>query len=155
MVRALIPRTSLLPRLWDGVDDRLEKMVERFFGAPMMEWAGESAKWFAPRIDFTETDKSYEVVVDLPGVKPEDFKVEVRDGALWISGEKKEEHTEENKTLHRIERHYGEFRRVIPLPEAVLGDEVSAEYEAGVLTVHVPKAPEVTPKRVAVTVKKS
>jgi HSP20 family protein len=63
-----------------------------------------------------ETDTHYEVKVDLPGMKAEDVQVELKDGALWISGKVEEEHEERNKTYHRVERRFGEFHRTLALP---------------------------------------
>jgi HSP20 family protein len=97
-----------------------------------------------------ETETGFEVTLELPGMKPEEFHVEFRDGALWITGEKKEEHEKQGKTYHRLERRYGEFRRVFRLPVAVNEEMVTAEYKEGILRVAVPKIAEVKPKRVEV-----
>lgn len=68
-------------------------------------------------------------------------------------GEKKEENEEKGKTYHRVERWCGEFRRIVPLPAAVREEAVQAKYECGVLTVMLPKAEEVLPKKIQVEVK--
>jgi HSP20 family protein len=88
--------------------------------------------------------------VDLPGLKPKQVTVEFKDGALWITGERKEEKEEKDKTYHRIERSYGEFRRVLPLSSAVKDDEIEAKFTDGVLKVLVPKTEEAKTRRIEV-----
>jgi HSP20 family protein len=65
-------------------------------------WAG-----FTPTFNLAETEVGFEVTMELPGMKPEEFKVEVKNGELWVTGEKKEEKEEKGKTFHRVERTYG------------------------------------------------
>jgi HSP20 family protein len=104
---------------------------------------------FAP-VNFAETETGYEVTVDLPGLKPEEVSVEFKDGHLWITGERKDETEDKGKTYHRIERRYGKFRRVIALGTEIESDKVDASYKEGVLTINVPKAEAVQPKRIEV-----
>jgi HSP20 family protein len=121
--------------------------MEKFFGEE--GWNGGIEK-FIPRSNLAETEKGFEITVELPGMKPEEFNIEFRNGELWITGEKKEEKEEKGKTFHRVERHFGEFRRVFTLPAAVNEEMVEANYKEGVLHVTVPKAEEAKPKRIAV-----
>ena len=83
-------------------------------------------------------------------MKPEEINVEVHEGQLWITGQKKEETEEKCRSFHRIERHYGHFRRVIPLPSTVSDEEISAEYTEGVLKVTLPLAEAAKPKHITV-----
>ena len=101
-------------------------------------------------MNVSETDKHFEVVVDLPGLKADEFTVEFRQGDLWISGERKEEKEVKGKTWHRVERHYGQFRRVLPLGENVDSEHIEAEYKEGTLHVIVPRTEVVQPKKVKV-----
>jgi HSP20 family protein len=121
--------------------------MERSFGFDGAEDA------MCPRFDVSETDQQFEVSVDLPGMKAEDFTIEFSNGELWISGERKCEHEDKGKTWHRIERSYGTFRRGIPLTEAVKSDKITAEYKDGVLCVTVPKDEKAQPKRITVSAK--
>jgi len=105
---------------------------------------------FAPRTNVAETETEYEVTVDLPGMKPEDLDVELKDGHLWITGERKHEEEEKGKTYHRIERSYGHFRRVIPLEESVNPEKVDAEYKDGVLHITVAKDEAAQPRKIPV-----
>ncbi len=90
------------------------------------------------------------MTVELPGLKPEEFHVELRNHELWVTGEKKEEKEEKGKTFLRVERRYGEFKRVIPLPENVNAEKVAAEFREGVLKIAIPKTAETKPKEVQV-----
>jgi HSP20 family protein len=146
MTRAMTPWTTRIPRLFDFETD-FPKWMTDAFGAEA--GFGREGK-FLPEVNMTETDKTVEVTVELPGMKPEDVKVELHDGALWISGEKKEEKEEQNKTFHRIERRTGAFRRAVPLPVEVEADKVDAQFHDGVLTIALPKSEKVAPKKIEV-----
>ena len=92
-----------------------------------------------PQIDVDETDKEVRITVELPGLDEKDVSLEIANGVLSISGEKKSE--SEDKARRFSERYYGRFERRIPL-EDVDEDRVSAAFKNGVLTVTVPKSPE-------------
>ncbi|MBP85153.1 MAG: heat-shock protein [Planctomycetaceae bacterium] len=124
--------------------DDLRRVAEGLFGDTA------SGAIFAPRVNIAETESGYEVIGDLPGMKPEDVNVEFRDGHLWITGERKDETEEEGKTFHRVERRFGQFRRIISLGNEVDGDKIEASYKDGVLTIHIPKVAAVQPKRIEV-----
>ncbi len=134
MARTMVPWTERLPRTLG----RLERDFGRFFEGFLSDedrWALEGK--FVPMVNVGETAEAVEVSVELPGLKPEDFTVEIKNGSLWVSGEKHEEKEEKGKSFHRMERTYGEFRRVIPLPATVAEDKVVAEYASGILRITV------------------
>jgi HSP20 family protein len=93
---------------------------------------------FTPAIDVFEKDNRLVTRVDLPGLKKEDVKVEVLEGQLTISGERKHEFEEKKDDFFRCEREYGSFYRVVPLPEGVKFEDVKALFTDGVLEVSVP-----------------
>ena len=95
------------------------------------------AGWF-PRIDVLERDKRLVTRIDLPGMKKEDVNVEVLDGQLLISGERRKETEETQENVYRSEREYGSFYRAVPLPEGCKLDDVRATFTNGVLEVSVP-----------------
>ena len=99
--------------------------------------ATESIAW-SPKIDVCEKDNRLVTRVDLPGMKKEDVSVEVTDGHLALSGERKRETEEKKNNFYRSEREYGSFCRSIPLPKGVKADDVKATFQNGVLEVTVP-----------------
>lgn len=105
---------------------------------------------FVPQLNVTENESAYEVSVDLPGLKPEDVSVEVHENQLTISGKRESEQEDAAKTYHRVERRYGEFRRVVGLPTTVDEGKITAQYDHGVLKVSLPKSDKLKPTRIAV-----
>jgi HSP20 family protein len=98
----------------------------------------EAAAW-TPSIDVFERDNRLVTKIDLPGMNKEDVKVEVTDGYLAISGERKtEEEEKKKKDFYRCERAYGSFYRAVPLPEGVKIEDVKAIFADGVLEVSLP-----------------
>lgn len=150
MVRSLIPWSGrLLPKSMNRFERDMENLMERFFAEEgrVLPWSDG----FAPRVSVAETEAAFEVTLELPGMKPEDFAIEMKGDELWISGSKKEEKEEKGKTYHWTERQYGEFRRAVPLTAAVKVDAITADYKEGVLKVVLPKAEGAKPKRIPVT----
>jgi HSP20 family protein len=133
---------------------RLEKEMDEFFrpfvGGPLEEYFKEPpAKW-VPFVDVEETDKEIMVKVDLPGVDPKDVQISVVNGILVVRGEKKEEKEEKEKNYHRVERFTGHFYREVPLPVGTDPDKIVATSNKGVISIAIPKKPEVLPKKIAV-----
>jgi HSP20 family protein len=123
--------------------------IDRFWSAPFFapvraSIPEETFEW-TPSIEVFEKDKRLVTRVDLPGMKKEDVKVEVTDGNLTISGERKKEFEEKKENVYRCEREYGSFYRSVPLPEGIKLDDVKATFVNGVLEVSVPMPIEVKP----------
>lgn len=118
-----------------------------------------SRPWFEQMTDFhaktdvKETDKEIVVAVEVPGVDLKDIDISLTDDSIAISGEKQEEKEEEQKGYYRMERTYGSFHRVIPLPCAIDREKADAVYKDGVLRISLPKAPETLKKEKKVSVK--
>ena len=93
--------------------------------------------WY-PQIDVFEKDNRLVTKIDLPGMKKDDVKVEVTDGQLAISGDRKRGAEEKGEDFYRCEREYGSFYRAVPLPEGVRLEDVKATFSDGVLEVSVP-----------------
>jgi len=110
-----------------------------------------STAW-APLVDISEDDKSYQINVELPDMKREDIKVNVENGILTISGERLREKEEENRKYHRVERAYGSFVRNFTLPQNVDSNKVNATYKDGVLHVSIEKSESARPKAIEVKV---
>ena len=148
MLRSLIPWRETVRPTFSRFGEEMERMMRPFFS----EEFPLNTNGFAPTVNIMETENEFEVTVDLPGIKPEEVQVEMQEGNLWISGERKEEKEENGKTYHRMERRYGQFRRVIALSMPIKKEEVRAEYHEGVLKVILPKCEEVKPKHIEVKV---
>ena len=139
--------TSLATRDPLAVLRQIASELDRTFEAPdwpSFRWptfrplpAAGRATWF-PEIDVFEKDHRLVTKIDLPGLKKEDVKVEVTDGHLAISGQRKSEAEEKKDDFYRCERQYGSFYRVVPLPEGVKLEDVKATFSDGVLEVSVP-----------------
>jgi len=114
-----------------------------------------TAASFRNAVDVVETKDAFKVVTDAPGFTPEDIKVELHEGRLTVSGERKLERSNKDADgkFHVQERHFTKFTRQFQLPAHVDADQVGASLDKGVLTVTVPKVPEPPkpePKRIQV-----
>jgi len=129
------PFSSLQKQMNELFDSFFTGFERSPFGA-LEEWQGE----FMPTVDVRESDKEITVSAELPGMDERDIDVSLSNDALTLKGEKKEEKEEKNKSYWHVERRYGSFHRVIPLPEGVETEKVSATFKNGVLTITVPKS---------------
>lgn len=130
----------------------LQSVREEFENALSNLW-GPDRTWFdatVPSVDLSETDKTIDVRMDLPGMKAKDIDIKVNQGVLTVSGERKEETEEKGRRFHRIERHLGSFCRSLALPCCVNESEAAAEFRDGILTITLPKAEEAKAKRIEV-----
>lgn len=107
----------------------------------------------SPVINVAETDKALEITAELPGVEQQDVDVTVLDNRLTIQAEKKIEEQDKSKDYHLVERSYGKFARTMSLPFEVDPDKIDAQFKNGILTVTLPKPPEVVAKTHKVKVK--
>ena len=109
-----------------------------------------------PVVDVSETDKSYEISVELPGLDDKDVELTLRDDLLTISGEKKTEREEKKKGYHLSERSYGSFQRSFRLPDDVQAEKIKAEMQKGVMSISLPRSPSAKPKqrKIAISAKK-
>ncbi len=105
---------------------------------------------FIPDIDVKETADAYVFKADVPGLKEKDVEVSFTGNRLTLSGKREEERREEKATYFASERSYGAFTRTFTLPPGTDVDHATAEMKDGVLTINVPKMPEVQPKKIPV-----
>jgi HSP20 family protein len=105
-----------------------------------------------PPADIVEDKDHFRVTLEVPGLKKEEIKVTLQDHSLIISGEKKRETEEKDKTYHRVERSYGTFVRTFELPSEVDANKINAEFKDGILIITIPKSEESKPKEIQVQV---
>jgi HSP20 family protein len=118
---------------------RMTEEIDRAFGGLGFDRSlGGGGNTWAPPIEVAERDGNYVVRAELPGIQPDDVKVEVTDDALIVQGERKSEHDENKGGVHRTEHHYGQFYRSVQLPEGVNAEQVQANFDNGVLEVKIP-----------------
>jgi HSP20 family protein len=135
-----------------GLDNEMSLLLGEFFGVDRRGEETEFIRW-APRVDIVEQDGGYELVADLPGLKKEDIKIEIKDNMLTLRGEKKLEEEKKDKNYRLCERYHGEFVRTFALPENVNRDGIVAEFKDGVLKLEIPKTEKAKPKQIEVQVK--
>ena len=130
--------------------DEINRLFEDFWGGDVWGPAPLGHGKWSPTLDVAETDQEVIVKADLPGIDPKDIEITVSGDVLTVRGEKKQESEEEGKNFHRVERHYGSFARQVHLPTAVDAERIEAKASNGVLTITLPKRPEVQPRRIEV-----
>jgi HSP20 family protein len=133
---------------WANLRDDLDTLLD----LPFWNTSGRQSQLFngwTPALDLYQNSENIVAVVELPGMRKEDIEISLQDGTLSISGERKEERSQENGAT-RTERSAGKFRRTITLPTRVDANKVSASYKDGILTVTLPKAEEAKPKQIQI-----
>lgn len=125
-----------IDRMFDGVfsnlgGGRLPRLKEKSSSVDTLDLI------LKPNVDIKERKKDYKITVEIPGVEKNDLKLELTDGILTITGEKKYEKEEKEEHYHCIERSYGSFRRLISLPEDADTDSIDAKMKDGILTITI------------------
>jgi HSP20 family protein len=134
------------------VQSRISELFEETFGRPRLTHAAVDGGLWYPPVDILESKEAYLIRAELPGMKKEDFNVELKEGTLTLSGERKVEEPANGVEYHRVERQAGKFSRSFFLPQTVKHDAIKATYRDGILEVYVPKAEEAKPKQITVSV---
>jgi HSP20 family protein len=132
----------------ESLHSEMNRLFDSFFGGRPRN--GVVSRRWVPAIDLVEEDEQLVLRADLPGVAEDDVSIEVEDRVLTISGERKAEEKKEGEGYYRVERAFGSFSRSLTLPEGIDADEVSAEFDNGVLEVRIPKPEERKPHRVQI-----
>ena len=107
---------------------------------------------WAPAVDISETEHELVVKADLPDIDPKELDIRVENNVLTIRGERKFEKQAKEGTYLRVERTYGSFARSFTLANTVNAEAIRADYQNGVLTLHIPKKEEAKPKQIKVNV---
>ena len=146
---------SLTPPFMTGLArevDQLQESIHRMFDSPFTLGTTrfpqiETLGWMPP-VEITESDKEIQMAFELPGLDKNDVKIDVNDGVLTLTGEKKAERVEEDKKKEFFlkERSYGSFERSFTLPPTVNVEKIAALFEKGVLKITLPKNDVVKPR---------
>jgi len=120
----------------------MSEEMDRMFADSGRGQSGAGGGMWSPAIEVSQRGGDFVVHAELPGLKPEEVKVELTDDAIVIQGERRSQNEENQGGVHRSERRYGQFYRNIPLPEGVNAEQVRAKFENGVLEVTAPLPPE-------------
>lgn len=129
----------------------MDQYLGGLFGRTPFRMAETEAMW-SPLVDIHETNDSFLLMAEVPGVKQEDIQVSIEGGTLSLKGERKRETQVTEDQYHRIEQSYGRFERSIVLPSVVDANRVKATYREGVLEIQLPKKEEAKPKEIKVEV---
>ena len=138
-----------------GSFDRLASLRDEMnrlfdFSFPSRD-SGLFSGW-SPALDVYDEKDSLLVKVELPGMKKEDIEINLQNGILTVSGERKHEFEKKEGETFRSERYFGKFQRSVTLPLQVNAEAVKASYKDGVLSIHLPKAEEAKPRQIDVDV---
>jgi HSP20 family protein len=147
MARALTRRrwgADITPwRELDLLSDRMRRLIGPPLGEELLMgplWA-DTEEWI-PAVELVEEDGEYVLTAELPGISKSDIDVSVADSTLTLKGEKKSEKEDTKGRTQFRERRYGAFERSFTLPGNVDASKIKAEFENGVVKVHLPKGPE-------------
>ena len=123
------------------VAERMPSVFDDFF-KPWNEWFGDGGSWSrlmnVPAVNITEQKDEYLVSLAAPGLKKEDFNIDVDGNMLTISSEKEESKEDKDKKFTRKEYSYSSFSRSFTLPEEINKEKIEAKYEDGVLRISLP-----------------
>ena len=145
-------RLSASPfELMDRMTEEMDRMFERVFGGS--SWPGQrlfsrgsfgrtaQQGFWAPRVEAFQKGDRLIIRAELPGLRKDDVQVELSEDAVTIHGERREEREEEREGYFHSEREYGQFHRVVPLPEGVIAESAEASFRDGVLEVNMQAPP--------------
>ncbi len=140
LIRTVRPET-------DRMEKRFSDMLDDFFNDAVTT----RRDGFVPRIDMSETEDTYEVFVQIPGMKKDDISVDLENGVLTVSGERNFKNEEKGKRFHRVETQFGAFSRSIELPDNIDPESINAKYTDGILEISVNKSEESLKKRIEIS----
>jgi HSP20 family protein len=120
--------------LFRRMTDEFDRALQPFFSA---DEAGATIAW-TPTVEISEQDGKYRILAELPGLSPDDVRVEVEDDALVLQGERQVEREGTEGGIRRSERQFGFFYRRIPLPEGADPEQAKAKFHDGILEITIP-----------------
>ncbi|SRR5579862_8294684 len=136
-------------REFTTLQDRMNRLFRDSFGEDRDALATTT---FAPAVDVYEDEHNVTLKIEVPGIDEKDIDVRVENHTLTISGERKFEKEEKEENYRRVERQYGSFTRSFTLPNTVDTENVTANYDKGILNIKLAKKAEAKPKQIKVNV---
>jgi HSP20 family protein len=133
-------------QLLERFADEMDRVFDDFglgrqgFGSSFFR-TDQPTAW-APDLEVFQRQNELVIKADLPGMTRDDVKIDIRDDAVTIQGERRREQQEEREGVYRSERSYGSFCRVVPLPEGAISEQAKATFRDGVLEITMPTPPE-------------
>jgi HSP20 family protein len=147
--KSAAPSSTELWRPFETLRGEIDRMFDDFgrglwpsWGRSLSGAAPQMSSLLTPAVDVVESEKSYEITTELPGMDEKNIEVKLADGILTIKGEKQEAKEEKEKNYYRRERSYGAFERSFEVPETVQVDKIEANFSKGVLKLMLPKKAE-------------
>jgi HSP20 family protein len=137
-------------REYSTLQDRINRVFRESYSGSQDDALTTSS--FAPAVDVYEDEHKVTLKIEVPGIEEKDIDVRVENQTLTVHGERKIEKEEKEENYRRVERQYGSFTRTFTLPQTVDTENVSANYDKGVLKIALPKKAEAKPKQIKVTV---
>jgi HSP20 family protein len=141
---------------WDPFRDlmSIQNELNQLFGRTYAGETREGARGaWTPLLDVYETQEKFVIKMELPGVSPDDVDISVEDSTLLVRGERRFYSDQNEENFHRVERRFGEFSRSLTLPQTADAQNIQASFDAGVLTIEVPKKEEAKPKKITIKAK--
>ena len=125
------------------VRGEFDRLFDDFWHRPMgVDLSRRIQALTGPALELKDKDGEYELIAEVPGMKPEEIEIKVTDNILRLTGEKKEEREESKEGYLFSERRYGQFERAVELPRGIDVAKITASAKDGVLAIHLPKSPE-------------
>ena len=137
-----VPQSQNIAPFFQSMQREMNEFLDRFHlrpVAPTSEFFEAIGTAGFPAIDVAETDDAVEITAEIPGVKEDDIDISIVRDVLTIKGEKSSDHEEKDKDYHVVERHFGSFRRQLPLGFSPDEGAVKASFTDGVLRLKITK----------------
>jgi len=143
----------LIPYVRRSETPAVSRWFEDFFNdLPFTTSPAEASEEWIPSVDILEKDGNIVLKAQLPGMTEKEIDLKIEGDTLTLKGERKMENEDKKSNYHRVESFYGSFTRSFRLPDGVDYEKIKADYKNGILTVTIPKKPEVKPREIQVAV---
>jgi HSP20 family protein len=146
--------TVLARREFSTLQDRVNRILRESFTPQSPEEALTTSN-FAPPVDVYEDEHNITLKIEVPGIDEKDINVSIENNTLTVRGERRFEKDEKEENYHRVERMYGSFTRSFTLPNTLDPEQVSANYEKGVLKIRLAKKTEAKPRMIKVNIEQT